>query len=403
MEAWKKTLYISWCIIFFHSAGMSMLIPFLPLYLKELGITDAGAQSIWSGIIIGATPLAAGLLAPFWGTISDKYGRKPLILRSTFGISIFVFLISLATNVYQLFFLRLMHGICGGVMPAFTALVAFNLPKDKTGEGLGLLQSAIYSGSIFGPFIGGMLADWLGYRNLFLVIAFFTMVAGITTLIFIHEPRRDPSQQRATVAHNIKLVLSTPNLRMVALSIFVIQFALFIVQPVLPLFITSLSGKKDSATMVGLVFAVTGLTTLLFAPYWGKAGDRKGHKAILSQSLICAGLAFFPQALVTAAYQLLPLRAILGFFIAGIVPSTQTMIVKNTTDEQRGGVLGITHSVHACGHALGPLVGGLIGAVFGYRSVIMLTSLLLICIWYFISKFMQKTEPPSISLINGGL
>jgi DHA1 family multidrug resistance protein-like MFS transporter len=403
MESWKKILYISWCIIFFHGVGMAMLIPFLPLYLKELGITNVRALSVWSGIIIGATPLAAGMLAPFWGTLSDKYGRKPLILRSTFGISIFVFLISQATDVYQLLFLRIMHGICGGVMPAFTALVAFNLPKDKTGEGLGMLQSAVFSGNIIGPFIGGLLADWLGYRELFLVISFFTLVAGIATLIFIHEPRRDPAKMRATVAHNIKLVMSTPNLRMVAVSIFTIQFALFIVQPVLPLFIASLSGKNDSATMVGLVFSVTGLTTLLFAPYWGKAGDRKGHKTILSQSLIFAGLAFFPQALVTAAYQLLPLRAVLGFFIAGIVPSTQTMIVKNTTDEQRGGVLGITHSVHACGHALGPLVGGIIGAVFGYRSVIMLTSLLLICIWYFFSKFVKKTDPPSISLVNGEL
>ncbi len=403
MEAWKKVLYISWGIILFHGAGMAMLIPFLPLYVKELGIADVGAQSIWSGIIIGATPLAAGLLAPFWGTISDKYGRKPLILRSTFGISIVVFLASHATDVYQLLFLRIMHGICGGVMPAFTALVSLTLPKDKTGEGLGTLQTAIFSGNIIGPFIGGLLADWLGYRSLFLVISFFTLMAGIATLIFIHEPRRDPSKIRAKVVHNIKLVISTPNLRMVAVCIFIIQFALFIVQPILPLFIASLSGKNDSATMVGLVFAITGLTTLLFAPYWGKAGDRKGHKTILSQSLIFSGLVFFPQALVTAAYQLLPLRAVLGFFIAGIVPSTQTMIVKNTTDEQRGGVLGITHSVHAFGHALGPLVGGIIGAVFGYRSVIILTSLLLICIWYFFSKFVKKTEPPSITLINGDI
>ncbi len=243
MESWKKILYISWCIIFFHGAGMSMLIPFLPLYVKELGITDLGAQSVWSGIIISATPLVAGLLAPLWGTLSDKYGRKPLILRSTFGISIFVFLTSLVTDVHQLLFLRILHGICGGVMPAFTALVSFNLPKDKTGEGLGMLQSAVFSGSIMGPFIGGLLADWLGYRDLFLVISFFTLVAGIATLIFIHEPRRDPSKQRARVAHNIKLVLSTPNLRMVALCIFTIQFALFIVQPVLPLFIASLSGN----------------------------------------------------------------------------------------------------------------------------------------------------------------
>src|SRR5450759_3420561 len=125
MESWKKTLYISWCIIFIHSAGMGMLAPFLPLYVKELGIIDPKAQSAWSGILYGVNYLFSALMAPLWGTISDKYGRKPLILRTTFGVSIIALLMSLATNVYQLLALRILQGMCGGIVPAFIALVAF--------------------------------------------------------------------------------------------------------------------------------------------------------------------------------------------------------------------------------------------------------------------------------------
>lgn len=394
MESWKKTLYISWCIIFIHSAGMGMLAPFLPLYVKELGIIDPKAQSAWSGILYGVNYLFSALMAPLWGTISDKYGRKPLILRTTFGVSIIALLMSLATNVYQLLALRILQGMCGGIVPAFIALVAFNLPKEKTGQALGTLQTAIIMGSIIGPFIGGIFADWLGYRNVLLVISSLTFAAAIATIFSIHEPKRDLTKVRATVLNNIKLVISSPNLRIVAIALFAIQFALFIVLPVLPLFIVSLHGKSsNSATMVGLVFAVTGFSTLLFAPYWGKSGDKKGHRKVLLQSLLFTGIAYFPQALVTSAYQLLPVRAVIGFFAAGIITSTQSMIVKNTNDSQRGGVLGITHSLNTCGQAMGPLVGGSLGAVFGYRIPFILTSILLISISFIFSILIKKPIP----------
>jgi MFS transporter, DHA1 family, multidrug resistance protein len=392
MEPWKKTIYISWTIIFIHTAGTGMVMPFLPLYIRELGITDPQAQSLWSGILYGVTSVFGGLLAPVWGTISDKYGRKPMILRTTLGVTIVALLMSICTNVYQLLALRIVHGICAGMIPAFIALVSFNLPHDKTGEGLGTMQSAKFSGQIIGPFIGGLLADLMGYRNVLLVLAFMTFMAFLSTMLFINESKRDSTRGRSTVMSNFKLVLSSPHLRAITIILFVIQFSLHIIQPILPLFIVSLHETGNSATMVGLVFAITGFATLIFAPYWGQAGDKKGHRKILSQSLLFTGIAFLPQALVTSAYQLLPLRAIMGFFIAGIMPSIQTMIVHNTKDSQRGGVLGITHSVQSCGHALGPLVGGVVGALLGFRFSITLTALLLIAIWYFFSAVMKKAD-----------
>jgi DHA1 family multidrug resistance protein-like MFS transporter len=392
MESWKKTLYISWAVLFFHTAGLGMLMPFLPLYVKELGVTDPKAQAVWSGIIYGVAYIFTALLAPLWGTISDKYGRKPLILRTTFGIGVIALLMSFVTNVYQLLGLRILHGICGGTMPAFIALVSRGLPEDKTGQGLGAMQTALLAGNLIGPFMGGVLSDLIGYRNVLLVIALLTLIAGITTLLFIHEQKRDPAQARSSVLDNMKLVTANINLRMVCIVILATQFSIFIVQPILPLFIASLHGTGSTASMVGLVFSVTGLATMLFTPYWGKAGDKKGHRNVLIRSLLFNGIAFFPQALVTSVYQLLPLRAVIGFFVAGIEPSTQSLLVKNTNDSQRGGVLGITHSVRLCGQALGPLVGGALGALFGYRVPFVLTAVLLILIAYFFGKYLRDTD-----------
>lgn len=391
MESWKKILYISWGILFFHTIGMGMIMPFLPLYVKELGISDPKAQSTWSGILYGVAYLFTALLAPLWGTISDKHGRKPLILRTTLGISLVALLMSFATNVYQLLALRILHGICGGAMPAFIALVSYSLPKEKTGQALGTMQTALLAGNLIGPFIGGLLTDWIGYRHVLLVISFLTLTAGVITMLFIHESKRDPAKAPATIVNNIRFVISSRDLRIAAIALCTIQFSLFIVQPILPLFIVALHGARNSATIVGLVFSVTGFATMLFAPFWGKYGDKKGHRTVLLQSIFFTGIAFFPQALVTAAYQLLPLRAVLGFFVAGIEPSTQSMIVKNTTDSQRGGVLGITHSVRLSGQALGPFVGGVVGALFGYRYAIALTSVLMIAIAYYFRNLIKGT------------
>ncbi len=197
-------------------------------------------------------------------------------------------------------------------------------------------------------------------------------------MLFIHEERRDPATASFTIMDNIRVVTSSRDLRIVALALFVTQFSLFIVEPILPLFIVSLHTAGSSATMVGLVFSVTGFSTMMFVTYWGRKGDRRGHQDVLFQALLFAGIAYFPQALATSVYHLLPLRAVIGFFVAGIVPSTQSLIVNNTDDSRRGGVLGITHAVSLFGQALGPLIGGGLGAAFGFRAPFILTSLLLI-------------------------
>ncbi len=152
MESWKKTLYISGAILFFHTAALGMLVPFLPLFIKELGVSDLKAQAAWSGIIYGIAYAFTALLAPLWGTISDQYGRKPLILRTTLGICVVALLMSFVTNVHQLLVLRIFHGICGGTTPAFIALISRKLPEDKIGQGLGTMQSSLLTGNLVGPF-----------------------------------------------------------------------------------------------------------------------------------------------------------------------------------------------------------------------------------------------------------
>ncbi len=391
MEPWKKTLLIALTIVFFQSIGMSMLMPFLPLFIKELGVVSEKAQASWSGVIFGVSYLSLALMSPFWGSLGDRYGRKPLILRTTFGVACIALMMSWATNIYQLLALRILQGILGGVMPILIALVSIRLPKEKMGQGMGMLQAALLAGTIVGPFIGGALSDLMGFRNVLLVIASSTSLAGIITLFFIHEDKRLQGAASANVASNIRFVMSSSYLRMVAMTGFAIQFSLFVVEPIFPLYIVSLYRGGNASTMVGLIFSVAGFFTMLFVSYWGKRGDIKGHAHILMQCVLITAITYLPQALVSTAYQLLILRAMIGFGVAGIMPSTQSMIIKNTSDGQRGGVLGIMYSLNIMGQAIGPLIGGGLASIVGYRTPFVLTSLLLIGVFFYLKNYFKKS------------
>lgn len=395
MEDWKKQLYICWLVMFIHMSGMAMIMPFLPLYIKELGITDPKALSVWSGIIFGVSFLVSGSLSPMWGNLSDKYGRKTIILRSTFGICVVCALMSSVTNIYQLLLLRILHGFFGGVVQAFIALASEKIPKEKTGQGLGILQTSMIMGGVLGPLMGGILSDHLGYRTVLFIIALLTFCAGLLTIFFLTETKKVRTV-KTKITDNIKLVLSSKHLMAITAIQFVIQFSLMMVQPIFPLFIQSLSKSTNVGTLIGIVFAITGLTTMIFTPIWGRIGDKTGHRKILSQSLLIMSLVYVPQALVMSVWQLLPVRVIIGVFAAGIVPSINTIIVKNTPENRRGGVLGITNSFSLFGTALGPMIGGSMAAVFGIRFSFVVTASILFLTWYFSRNVFKETDRPGI-------
>ena len=397
MENWKRQLYLSWIILFLQLAGTGMIMPFLPSMVKELGVTDPRDISVWSGILFGVSFLFAAVFTPFWGSLGDRKGRKIIILRATFGIAVTTLAVSAVTDIYQLLFLRILHGVFCGVVPSFIALVSRNMPKDKTGEGLGVLQTAMILGGLFGPLIGGIVSDVAGIRMVMVSISVATFFAGLVTLFFIHEAKQKPVKTSIieSVFSNIRFVIDSKHILNIAFIQFLIQFAVFMAQPILPQFVESISGKAKSDTLIGFVFAITGLATMVFAPFWGRLGDRTSHKRVLSISLLGTGLAFIPQAFVFGLYMLFPVRILIGAFIAGVVPSTQALLVKQTAENKRGGVLGICQSFSLLGVALGPIVGGSIAAAFGIRVSFLVTAALVLVTWYYSRTFIKDTERSS--------
>src|SRR5471032_1568684 len=187
METWKLNLISVWLGCFFTGMAMSQILPFLPLYIEQLGVTDHASLSLWAGLVFSGTFLVSAVVAPLWGSLADRTGRKLMLLRASLGMAIVMMLQVFATNVWQLFILRTLMGLTSGYIPNAMALVASQVPRDKSGWALGTLSTGQVSGVIIGPLLGGFMADHLGLRTVFFVTSGLMFTSFLVTLFLIKE------------------------------------------------------------------------------------------------------------------------------------------------------------------------------------------------------------------------
>ena len=166
MESWKVNLISVWFGCFFTGLAISQILPFLPLYVSQLGVTSHEALSMWSGLTFSVTFLVSAIVSPMWGSLADRKGRKLMLLRASLGMAIAILLQAFATNVWQLFILRAIMGLTSGYIPNAMALVASQVPRERSGWALSTLSTAQISGVIGGPLLGYLLlraADVTGW------------------------------------------------------------------------------------------------------------------------------------------------------------------------------------------------------------------------------------------------
>jgi MFS transporter, DHA1 family, multidrug resistance protein len=394
VETWKRNLYSLWATEFLAALGISFVLPFLPFYIRELGIQDLHAVELWSGFIYAGPFVMGTFTGPLWGWLGDRYGRKMMLIRAVFGFGITCALMAFAQTVEQLFILRLIQGAVSGFIAATLAIVATTTPREHMGYAMGVLQTSLITGGIIGPFCGGFLADQIGYRHIFLVTGGFAFLAALVVIFLVEEnPAARERKDSPSFLSNFRFVFNTPILIMVLLAGFIVQLANMAISPILALFVEALEpGALHIATLAGSVFAITGVAALFSAPFWGKQGHRLGYKKTLTINLLCAGLTFIPQALVNRIYQLLILRFVHGLFIGGILPALYTLTSLNVPEERRGGVMGITRSGLLLGNMAGPITGGVIASSLGMRPLFIFTAALLLTLSLTARRLIREPE-----------
>jgi len=384
IESWRKNLYTLWTAEFLAALGMAFVLPFIPFYLRELGLTEAAEVKKWSGLIYAGPFLAATFTVPLWGWLGDRYGRKAMLIRALIGFAATTFLMGFAQNAPQLFILRIIQGAVSGFIAATLAIVATTTPRQHMGYAMGVLQTSLTTGGIVGPFIGGLLADQMGYRNIFFVTALFAGVATLLVVFWVRENPFSPPESRSPgFFSNFRFVFASPTLTTIFTGGMVAQAALLTIQPTLSLFVENLwETTENLSTVAGGIFAITGVASLLAAPLWGRKCDHSGYKKTLSLTLLWSGVTCLPQAIVTNIYQLFILRFVHGLFVGGILPALNTLITLNSPDAHRGGVMGIARSGLLVGHILGPILGGYFSAFFGIPLIFILAGGLLIAVTF---------------------
>lgn len=372
-----------WFANFFIGGSITMVLPFISLYVESFGNFSNAYVQNWSGWIFGITFVTALIFAPIWGRIGDKYGRKKILIFLAFGLGISVFLMGFATSVWQLFLLRMFMGIVTGFIPMSQALIATQTPKEIAGRVLGTLQTGNITGALLGPLLGGVLADSFGYGSTFKWVSITVFLSAFIVMFGLKEIKMkvssdDIEYKSYSSKEVIKHILNRPVLLIVLLISSLVQVAHFSIQPILSLFVAEINGPASIALFSGMAFSAAGLGNLLMAKRWGKLGDKFGYTKILIFLLFMSGIVYLPGAFVTNIWQLVVLRFLLGVSIGGIIPVRIAYIRQEAPLSMQGEVLGYNTSLRFLGNIIGPALGGILSGYFGFSSVFYVTSGLLL-------------------------
>jgi DHA1 family multidrug resistance protein-like MFS transporter len=255
--SWQRTLWVIWFAEFTAIIGFSSVLPILPFYVQKLGVTSPDAVKFWTGMIFSAHAVTMAVMAPIWGSLADRYGRKPMVERAMFGGAVVIGLMSLARTAPQLTALRAFQGMLTGTVAAATTLVVSVAPRERVGYALGLLQMAVYTGHSVGPLLGGFIADQLGFRATFWITSGLLLCGGLTVTLLVREnftpPPRSASSPGRALLQNFRVVFSSPPLISVLGVRFMMRLAARVLAPMLPLLIQSLAPTGAAATLSGLV------------------------------------------------------------------------------------------------------------------------------------------------------
>lgn len=381
IRSWKLNLAALWLGCFLVGLSMSQILPFLPLYLRQLGVHSQASLSWWSGLVFSGSFIVSAIVSPFWGKLADQYGRKLMLLRASLGMAILMTAQGFVSQPWQLVVLRMLMGLTSGYIPNAIALAAAEMPRERVGWALGTLTTGQISGVILGPMIGGAMADYMGFRVIFMSTGTLLFCCFLSSCYFVHESFvRPPKDEQPLTRSQVFASLRSPG---VVFGLFIatlmIQLANGSINPILTLFVAKLNPHTtDLAFVSGVVAAVPGVSALMSAPWLGKWGDRIGSGRILLVALFMTALLLAAISLVQNTIELALLRFLIGFADGAMMPAVQALLAQQVQQKVLGRVFGYNQSFLYLGNVVGPMLGAGVSAILGYRWVFIISAVLVV-------------------------
>jgi DHA1 family multidrug resistance protein-like MFS transporter len=361
---WRRNLVVLAGGCFVAQVAFSIVVAFLPQYLVALGLRTN--RALWSGMVISVTSLTYAAVAPVWGALADRFGKRVMMLRSGLGIAAVYLLTGFARDHLQVFLLRAVMGLLSGYIPSAIMLTASNTPEGSLGFALGIVQTAVSVGMIAGPLLGGVIAELAGLRGAFLFSAALIFAATVLPLGLVREQVLRP-ERPTRVRAEVRQTWADPRLRGLFIALFLSQAAQQTVQPTLPLWIASLVQTKV-ALITGSVYSLMGVSMALGAAAVGRRVSGWGGERVLQWGFVAAAALFVTQGLASSVLALAGFRFLAGFAVAAITVSGNLLVAQAAHPESRGMAFGVLNAVTSVGGVAGPLLGGVMGDHLGLMS-----------------------------------
>ena len=378
MPSWKRTLAVMVAVQFSSALGFSVIFPFLPLYVKHLGSTTGLSIEVAAGLVFSVQALTMAIASPIWGVIADRFGRKLMVMRAALGGAVVILLMGFVATAEQLVALRAIQGLLTGVIAAANALVASIVPRERTGYAMGLLQVGLWSGVSFGPLVGGILSDLVGFRVTFAITSVVLLLSGLGVWMWVHDPF---VRAEAATAGGLRFVRDWGRVLSNARLTYTLGLRLLVArggatrEPLLPLFVAVLAAKSARVgTLTGLIVGASSAASIATSVSLGRLGDRIGHGRVVLWCAMVATVAYLPQGMVTGVWQLLGLQALTGACVGGLIPSLSALLARHSQRGDEGCVYGIDNSVQSIGRAVAPLLGAACAVWFSLRGAFLATS-----------------------------
>ncbi|WP_074481394.1 multidrug efflux MFS transporter [Streptococcus equinus] len=387
---------MAWLGNFFTGASFSLVMPFMALYVEELGAPKNKVEW-YAGLAVSLSALASALIAPVWGRLADRYGRKPMMVRASLVMTFTMGGLAFVPNVFWLLALRLLNGLFSGYIPNSTALIASQAPKNRSGYALGTLATGMIGGSLIGPLLGGMLAELLGIRQVFLLVGFILLICNLLTVFFIKEDFKPVTKSNAM---STREVFSSIKDKQILIGLFVtsmiIQISAQSISPILTLYIRNLGQTENLMFVSGLIVSALGFSSMLSSSTLGKIGDKIGNHRLLLIALFYSFCMYVLCALSQNSLELGIVRFLYGFGTGALMPSVNSLLTKITPREGISRIFSYNQMFMNIGQVLGPFVGSAVATGMGYRSVFYVTSLIVFVnfAWSFINfrKYLKVKE-----------
>jgi len=377
--SWQRNLAVLWFAEFTAIFGFSFAFPFLPLYLRDLGVHTPNELALWAGLSGGASGFALAVSSPLWGAIADRYGRKSMLIRAMIGGGVTVLVMGFARGKVDVVVLRFIQGLTSGTVAAATALVATGTPRHKVGWALGILSSSIATAGAVGPALGGIVSAYThNLRLLFIGGGLLLLVSTLPVLLLVREP---PYERRAAAASPALAVLRQAGsgtlaaivVLLVAQGFLQMSFSAF--QPLVALRILAHAGN-DVNTITGITFGAIGLASAVAAVVYSGAAKRFGYLQVAITTAVLMGLAEVACGVVPSPITIVFAGAVAGFAYGALQPAVSSMIGLESPAVVQARIFGLAASATALGFGVGPVLGGAAAAETGLTVGLVIAAVL---------------------------